>query len=315
MRYTTSKTKGKRYYFPARAIIAFGLVSPFVRAQDCEPCANGRTPSTADDDYCAVLIDNTATLSKYSSECLLRQLENYQEDCCDEAPRGVCTLCPNGSSFNANMVVPNFHPEDGDKTCADLNGDEDFLDYIFESGTCSDTLLQRAKSWCGCPGVQRQCHLCPDGSKPPNPNLVDPVYYGWNCATFDFVSSYFSQDECTGLVDEIFEFDAPAYCGCPSSPIPDVCDFCPNGEELIKPDTRLGSGSFTCREIALSTKYIPVISTCIAVLTSYRSKGYMEECCGVPLWKRSTSSTVFTSNVLSGTILLTMISLKYVVWS
>jgi hypothetical protein len=181
------------------------------------------------------------------------------------------------------------------------------------SGCVHSVSRQRSASWCGCPNVERQCYLCPDGSKPPNPTLVDPVYYGWNCAAFDFVSSYFSEDECEGLVEDIYEFDAPSFCGCPNTSIPDVCDFCPDGQELIKPDLRLGSSeAFTCRELALSTKYIPVLSTCIGVLTSYREKGYMEDCCGVPLWKQNTSPAT-TVTPFSSRAFITILSLTFLV--
>ena len=285
--------------------LALLLAARIVEAQTCEPCADEETPS--DDEDCEFLISQTQTFISGTQACKLRQLENFQEGCCKESPRAVCTLCPDGASFDASKVIPAFDPNDGDTTCADLNGDEDFLDYIFEGGTCDDTLLQRSAAWCGCPTVERQCSLCPDGSKPPIPNLVDPVYYGWSCDAFDFVSSYFTADECESLVTDIYEFDAPSYCGCPNSPIPNVCDFCPDGEELIYPETRLGSGSFTCREVALSTKYIPVLSTCINVLTSYRDKGYMDECCGVPLWKRSSASNMSYSTGLVAAFLLKLL--------
>jgi hypothetical protein len=270
-------------------ILAVTLFASMARAQQCEPCINGETPS--DDDDCTDLVDASLELTAGTQECAATQLANFQYDCCDEAPRGLCTLCPDGASFQALTVVPAFDPDGEDITCADLNGDEGFLDFIFEAGTCSDTKLRRSAAWCGCPGVNRECTLCPDGSKPPNPTLVDNVYYGLDCDAFDFVSAYFSADECPRLTTEFYEFDAAAFCGCPDSPIPDVCDLCPDGEEVIYPNLKLGSGKFNCRELALSTRYLPSIQPCVRALSFYREKGFVDECCGTPIWSQSNKSS------------------------
>jgi hypothetical protein len=244
----------------------------------CDPCSNGETPSN--DEECLELVEDTEKMIARTPQCAALQLELYQTGCCTKPPRDKCTLCPDGRSFDGSSVVPNFEPADGDVSCADLNADESFLDYLFESGTCDDTLLRRSAAWCGCPGVERQCSLCPNGERPPNPGLIDPVYYGWDCDTFDFVSSYFSKGECRGLVDSIFEFDAPSYCGCTDSPIPDVCDLCPPGHIIANPDMYLGHNNrFTCRELALSTRYIPADEPCERVLSTHESNGYIGACC------------------------------------
>ncbi|KAL3895509.1 MAG: hypothetical protein SGARI_007428, partial [Bacillariaceae sp.] len=140
----------------------------------CQPCL--RNSAVIDEDGCEDLLRETALLNAGTTDCLNSQLLNYQNGCCDEAPRS-CTICPNGSPYNPAAVVPSFDPHAGAITCADMNIDASYLDYIFEEGDCSDTLLQRSASWCGCQHVERSCFLCPDGSRPPNPNLVDPVYY------------------------------------------------------------------------------------------------------------------------------------------
>ncbi len=244
----------------------------------CEPCGDGEAPS--DEDKCPDLAKEAGTIIARTPQCSAIQLELYQEGCCPVPPRDRCTLCPDGSSFNGGIVVPNFRPTDGDVSCSDLNADSSFLDYLFESGTCDDTLLRRSAAWCGCPGVERQCSLCPNGERPPNPSLVDPVYYGWDCDTFDFVSSYFSASECGGLADSILEFDAPSFCGCQDSPIPNVCDLCPPGQIIANPGLQLGHNSrFTCRQLALSTRYIPSEEPCERVLSTHRSNGYVEACC------------------------------------
>jgi hypothetical protein len=171
MRYFRKTSKEMHYFVMVVAIV----LASTIRAQECEPCASGETPSDDQEEDCVDLIAATKAFTAGTAECGLGQLENYQEGCCEEAPRGVCTLCPDGASFNAATVVPNFDPDDGDQSCADLNGKLAFLDYVVEGGTCEDTWLQRSAAWCGCPDIERQCFLCPDGSKPPNPTLVDPV--------------------------------------------------------------------------------------------------------------------------------------------
>jgi hypothetical protein len=257
---------------------------PVVTAQNtCQPCFGAVEPS--DDADCADLISASRALPAGTPECSSSQLENFQSACCDRSPRGFCTLCPDGSSFDAGRIVPSLDPKAGDLTCSDLNGDDGYLDYLFQPGICFDTFLQRSAAWCGCPGVERQCTLCPDGSRPPKPDIVDPVYYNWSCDAFDFVSSYFSAEECSTVATDIFEFDAAAFCECPDVPIPMVCDLCPDGQEVVNPDQKLGSGTFTCRELALSTWYIPSSEPCARVLTGYRDKGFVDECCGVPSYR------------------------------
>jgi hypothetical protein len=255
-------------------------------AQSCDPCLGGGddlTISVVVDESCQELLDETRSLLLGSDDCKNAQLRNYQNQCCGSSPlsHSPCSLCPDGGTFDATKVVPNmFEPNGPSTTCADLNIDESFLDYLFEEGECSDTLLQRSASWCGCAESERQCYLCPDGSRPPNPALVDPVYYGWNCDAFDFVSSYLSESECYDLAINMFEFDAPSYCGCPDSPIPQVCRLCPEGQEIVRPHYVLGNGEFTCQQLALSTRYIPSEEPCQRVKTTYHGKGYVEYCCG-----------------------------------
>jgi len=271
----------------------------------CEPCSDGTIPSNnnkEEDSACQDLVEQSYSLIAWTPTCADLQLELFQKGCCGEQPpRERCTICPDGSSFLGERVVPNFNPNEGDFSCTDLNSDVKFLDYLFESGTCSDTLLRRSAVWCGCPGIERQCSLCPNGQPPPDPMLVDPVYYGWDCHTFDFVSSYFSSEECVDMVNTIFEFDAPSYCGCSSSeesyipiPQPQVCDLCPPGQIIANPhlileshhvvvddddDDDTSSSSFTCRELALSTRYIPTEAPCERALAAHQSNGYISACC------------------------------------
>lgn len=246
----------------------------------CEPCSTDSLEVLISiDETCQDLISATGLLAADTMDCKDAQLLNFQNKCCEEPPRGSCTLCPDGSLHDANALVPSFDPNAGELSCSDLTVDPSFLDYVFEKGACSDTLLRRSAAWCGCPGVERSCFLCPDGSPPPNPILVDPVYYGWSCASFDFVSSYFSAEECRDLVEGVFEFDAPSWCGCPNVPIPSVCRLCPEGQQIVQPHEVLGA-DFTCQQLALSTRYISSEGACDRVVNSYQAKGYVDTCCG-----------------------------------
>mmetsp|Transcript_56421 Transcript_56421/g.85318 ORF Transcript_56421/g.85318 Transcript_56421/m.85318 type:complete len:319 (-) Transcript_56421:62-1018(-) len=276
-----------------------------VTAQTCQPCFGG-IEASSDDDDCADLVRTSLSLRAGTTECSASQLENFQSACCSQSPRGFCTLCPDGGAFDAGRIVPNLDPEAGDITCADLNVDDNYLDYLFQPGVCFDTFKQRSAAWCGCNRVERECSLCPDGSRPPMPGLVDPVYYNWSCDAFDYVSSYFSVDECATLATDIFEFDAAAYCGCPGVPMPNICDLCPEGQEVIHPDQKLGSGSFTCRELALSTWYIPAEGPCDKVKEGYTDKGFVDECCGVPNYKLSDSGSSNTVSQPMSFVILAM---------
>jgi hypothetical protein len=137
------------------------------------------------------------------------------------------------------------------------------------------------------------------------------VYYGWSCATFDFVSSYFTESECNDMVEDIFEFDAPSWCGCPDSPIPNVCRLCPEGHQVVNPHDVLGDEQFTCQQLALSTRYIPSQEPCDRVLETYRSKGYVDYCCSpissaYRLNSLMTFLSTFVATLTMGSILLSI---------
>jgi hypothetical protein len=85
---------------------------------------NGETPSHDDD--CTDLVDASLELTAGTQECA-----SFQYDCCDKAPHNLCTLCPDGASFQALTILPGFDPDGEDISCTDLNGDEGFLDFIF----------------------------------------------------------------------------------------------------------------------------------------------------------------------------------------
>ena len=148
-------------------------------AESCSVCQNGEDPNL-DFAGCSSLVSKAA-LTDTADGCDSIHLESFQLRCCEEAPQGICTLCPDGSEFDLDQTVPNINRLLPDTTCIDLNGQEEFLGYIYETGTCDDTILRRSASWCGCPGVPNECTLCEGGAAPTKPNRVEKVLYGWTC--------------------------------------------------------------------------------------------------------------------------------------
>ena len=162
--------------------------------------------------------------------------------------------------------------------------------YIFDSGDCSDTLLGRSASWCGCRNTYQTCSLCSDGvSKPQYLGRIDHVYYGWNCEVFEYIASMFNENECSRLFTEILEFDAESFCGCPNTNPdgPGVCQLCDDGDEVLFPDLIVNDESdLSCNDIETSTRYIPSIEPCDKVRTSYAEDGTIGRCCGDPNSKK-----------------------------
>lgn len=99
---------------------------------------------------------------------------------------------------------------------------------------------------------------------------------------FEFVSSFFSADDCPNLSTsgDILTIDAASFCGCPATTAPTVCSLCGEGE-VLRTETNLGS--FTCGELSRSTSYINTLSGCVAAKTQFRGKNYIETCCFDPL--------------------------------
>eukprot|EP00980_Cylindrotheca_fusiformis_P004166 scaffold909_cov135-Cylindrotheca_fusiformis.AAC.23 len=260
------------------SLISVALAAFEANAQ-CSVCSDGSAPNTSLD-KCPEIASDSSALTAGSEECKSNQLKAFQNSCCSTAPT-FCTLCPDGAGFNAGKAVPNPKPGSDDLTCADLNGQQAFLDSIFEDGTCSDTLLQRSAAWCECPDISRECNLCLDGSNPSEPNRVDSVLYGWNCEFFEFVSSFFSADDCPKVSSsgDILTIDAAAFCGCPGTTAPNVCNLCAKGE-VVRSEVDLGP--FTCGELSRSTSYINSLTGCVTAKARFRDRDYIESCCFDP---------------------------------
>lgn len=266
---------------------------------DCTVCADG-ADTLPNVDGCDVL-EELITNSTTSDECGFIQLIAYQSDCCRVAPSGVCTLCPDGASFNAATVIPSFTPDGEDTVCADILSDNRFLDTIDKKGVCEDTLLRRSSVWCQCPDVQRQCSLCPGGASPPDPTKVDKVFTNRNCATYEFFSTFYTASECVQGLEFFFEFDAATFCDCPNTVPPTVCSLCQDGEEVILPNIKPGNEEYTCGELEFAMSLLPTTGECITRKTVIRANGVLDECCGTSVIDDQKSSAPLTTMTMTTT--------------
>ena len=272
------------------------LFATVASAGECTLCGDSSIPDNAlthneDGVSCRDLFDSLGQLEDNSAECNSIQLTAFQAGCCgdDYVPKAVCSLCPDGSSFRTEVTIPGS-PGRRELTCQDLDTEPSFLDFLIAPGRCSDTFLQRSAGWCQCPGTEIQCHICPDGSSPPDPYLTETVLYGWNCASFEYVIGLFSKAECS-QVSTLLEFDAAAFC-CPGvSKPPQVCNFCPENTVVRDPEQLVWTeyGELACGEIETSISMIPTEESCKFVLEKFDQS----VCCFPP-----DTSKGFQNNIL-----------------
>ena len=223
---------------------------------------------TADDD------DNEG----WEEECQSIQLTAFQTGCCHEqyVPDNVCSVCPDGSPYyHSSISIPGALGRK-ELTCADLATEASFLDFMTTPGDCGDTFLQRSAAWCRCPGQHVECHLCPNGAAPIDPQKTEHVVYGWSCENFQYVAALLNQGECA-LNDQVLEFDARAFC-CEGVDPPNVCQLCPTGQELIHPDKTIATpfGFGKCSDIDESLRMMPTEASCDFTKQSFST----EQCCG-----------------------------------
>jgi hypothetical protein len=266
---------------------------PIAVASECTLCGDESIPDFTlsheqDGISCRSLFNELTYVQEGSQECSSIQLTAFQTGCCSEAyvPSKVCSLCPDGTPFRTGITVPGS-PGRRELTCQDLSSEASFLDFFTAPGECSDTFLRRSAAWCECPGVEVECTLCPDGSRPPNPYKTENVLYGWDCASFEYVTALLSSAECP-LSNELLEFDASAFC-CPHvSPPPNVCSFCPNTQVLGDPEklVHTGYGTRKCGDIENSLSLVPTESSCSFAKEQFHS----DHCCVYP--GKATSGSV-----------------------
>lgn len=228
---------------------------------------------------CRSLFEELTYMEGGTQECDRIQLAAFQTGCCDEqyVPQDVCSVCPDGSPFRTSVSIPGS-PERRELTCADIATEGSFLDFFTTPGDCSDTFLQRSAAWCQCPGHEIECHLCPKGAAPTNLDKTENVLYGWDCRSFQYVTALLNQGECS-VAPKILDFDATAFC-CEGVEPPNLCDFCPEGEEIVNPAKTIATqyGFVKCGDIEESLRMIPTVGSCQFVKQALNPG----MCCGIP---------------------------------
>ena len=264
-------------------IAASLLVSTIVEAT-CNLCGDHPIPddSLLHEQYgisCRTLFDELPSTEAGTSECAQIQLAAFQAGCCGYVyvPENVCSVCPDGSPFGPSISIPGSQ-ERRELTCADMSSEGSFLDFFTTPGDCSDTFLQRSAAWCQCPGKEVECHLCPKGAAPTDLNKTENFLYGWDCRSFQYITALLNVGECT-VASTILDFDATAFC-CEGVDAPDLCDFCPEGQELLNPDEIIPTqdGYATCADIEESLRMVPTPGACARVKESINP----DLCCGIP---------------------------------
>jgi hypothetical protein len=269
------------------AVLSLLLLARLTTAAQCSLCGIVNAladttvddPNKGDDVTCSLLINALNGIDDGTLDCDNLQLAGFQTGCCGsnlDIPSHTCTVCPDATTLPyPDIGIPGSQGR-RDLTCGELASEPSFFDYFTEVGDCRDTFLQRSAAWCKCPGVEIECTLCPDGKRPPNPEWMENVLYGWTCSSFEFVTALLSHQECP-MASELFEFDAAAFC-CPNDVAPPgVCSFCPSGQQVANPNRVISTtyGSLTCGEIDESLSLIPTEVSC----NFARERFSDQECC------------------------------------
>jgi len=263
-------------------VSAFLLVmSSSAMAQDfdtgpCTPCGQGATPLT-EKEGCTNLEAPLAGLVGTDTTCLNQQLVNFQIGCCQTAPFGYCTICPDGSTPPGlqNPVPTGEFAEGQDPTCEEWQFQPNSLTALFTDGDCSDTFIQRASFYCDCPGVEQECWLCPDKQPPTNPERGEAWATNSNCRGLEFLFSTMKANECT-VVPQTFGIDFAAFCKCNGveEPEEDACSFCPNGGTVTNPEDVYTDENAVferkCRQAYEFAKYITTGPACNTLLLEAR---------------------------------------------
>ena len=161
--------------------------------------------------------------------------------------QSLCTICPDGGSFNMNKFVPSFNA-----TCLQL---EALLSIQKEF---CDIASQHA-AWCECDGVEPTCTFCPDGMEPLYSDFVIPDTDGKTCGDYVYYASVFGhsnetlcdlftafRDLCGGCVDP-----SPTSSPAPTAvPLTNECStLCPDGTSAPNPYAIIFMGdgvTYTC---------------------------------------------------------------------
>ena len=209
-----------------------------------------------------------------SPECKNAQLEAFQMGCCTVPPTEYCEICPDGLDYDQFAIVP-VSGNNNDPSCEISQFRYASMQGIAKLGDCSDTILQRGGFYCGCPNVQQECFLCPDGATPPNLKRVDAYQTGASCQGAQYLLSVYKADECESVRPNL-GVDLAAFCECPGYKMEEPlsngyegCTFCPEGQVVKDPEKVHTSSddefTRTCAQAEAYTEFITLPFTCNAM--------------------------------------------------
>jgi len=202
------------------------------------------------------------SISENASICSL--IQDHKDFCgCPGAstmPQNACTLCPDGGTpLYLNAKTP------FDDTCSEL---DTYLRYLPADVCLTERIgsIKRAAAFCGCPGVEAECTMCPDKKNVlSNGDRKVPFY--------EFLGTSFSST-CQDLADfyTLYDTDDPEldtcefvqmeshYCGCENiedtSPI-NACKLCTDGQPGTDPDRYIDELELTCGELEIYLSHVP----------------------------------------------------------
>jgi len=297
----------------------FGNSILFVDAQTqstnaCTPCVKGAEMINKEAGVCIDFPSRTNGLYNTDIDCKDLQLEGYQIGCCPSPPTtDHCEYCEDGSRPNTNKRIP-MGPYVEGYSCFDYSYKNEAYNGMFAYGDCSDTFLQRAGFYCGCPAQEQECWLCPDQQPPTNPYKHETWVTNSNCRELEYFFSILKEDEC-----EAFPFQAGAdltsFCGCGGVNQTEIdeqdenysCQFCENGGVVTNPDFLYSTEGWfpkTCRQ---AEEYARDIIKTPAACRNSDYFGEAREFCTCSDFS-SASSTIFASLRTTTTTLLLLLS-------
>lgn len=183
--------------------------------------------------------------------------------CCQ--PLEPCPVCPQGPNveFERELSYPPYQ-----MTCETIGLAEQFG---YKMG-CSD-VQQRFPYYCGCPGSQPACTLCPLGQIPPLERDIPLLQT--TCSEVNAYASLRLASECAEEMASL-RFDASAYCGCTGFLPPDDCPFCRAGQ-IVRDLALVPPGADQpCEILADFARYVTRADLCTAV------QEFAPACCDSP---------------------------------
>ena len=280
----------------------------------CTPCVKGADMINKEAGVCIDFPSRTNGLFNTDTDCKAVQLVGYQIGCCPSPPTtDHCEYCEDGSAPDLDAIVPTGQFVEG-YTCFDYSYQNEAYIGMFTDGDCSDTFLQRAGFYCGCPTQKQECWLCPDQQPPTKASKGDAWVTDSDCRGLEYLFSLFKEDECEAFPFEVGA-DLAIFCGCGGLNQTEIdeqaenysCQFCENGGVVTNPDvlyTTDGKFSKTCRQAEAFAR--DIIKTPAACRNSDYFGDARELCTCSDLDSSSASSTIFAS--LTTTLLLLLLS-------